>query len=393
VTTPTEGPERPDSIRANMVTLGYDTPELQAAFAEALEKHRREVARQEELARKTFRGRVERFGPTAGIASAAAAIASPQGQEVIGDASQWAGDQAVAAGEGIGHAAAEGYRASVDGLQSAGEEIGRQWDQGVRELNEQGEAAREAIVDGAEATGRGIADGAGWLRDQAVDAARDLGHGVAEAARATADVAQAGWNGVSGWAVETWGTATELAHQAGAFVAQQGDAIAANPESHALVAAAAVGAVVAATPQLREAVGKAANAVNRSARNGWAAATSLPGRAAQGAKNLMDQVRNSPQMQYVMAKAGMGPRETQKAVTEVQSITAGKNPTLPSTGELMVPPPGQDPAMQAREGKVHEGKVVLGREQEAGGATELGEAASNPQRAIGNNNKPEIGGR
>jgi len=383
VTTPTEGPERPDSIRANMVTLGYDTPELQAAFAEALEKHRREVARQEELARKTFRGRVERFGPTAGIASAAAAIASPQGQEVIGDASQWAGDQAVAAGEGIGHAAAEGYRASVDGLQSAGEEIGRQWDQGVRELNEQGEAAREAIVDGAEATGRGIAEGAGWLRDQAVDAAR-----------ATADLAQGAWNGVSGWAVETWGSATELAHQAGAFVAQQGDAIAANPESHALVAAAAVGAVVAATPQLREAVGKAANAGNRWAKNAWAATTSLPGRAAQGAKNLMDQVRNSPQVQYVMAKAGMGPRETQKAVTEVQAITAGENPTLPSTGELMVPPPGQDPAMQAREGKVHEGKVVLGREQEAGGATELGEAASNPQRAIGGNNKkPEIGGR
>jgi hypothetical protein len=389
VSTPSEGPDRLTSLQQKMVAAGFDTEGKQAALAELFEAHRKLDAHQADLARRTFRGRVQRFGPPVGSALAAGAAFSPQGQEVIGDVGQSAGDTAVAGAEGVGNLATEGYQASVDGLQSAGEAIGREWDEGVQELNRQGEAAKETIVDGAEAAGEGIAEGAGWVGEQAT-----------EGYEATVEGAQSAWNGVSGWAVETWGsvseTVTQTAQSVGAWVGQQGDAIAANPTSHALVAAGVAGVVAYANrEQIREAVGKAANATNRWARDGFAAAAktvrgaaaagvSAARGAAEGAKNLFNEIRNDERVQYVIAKAGMGPRETQQAVSEVNAITAPEPKALPSAAEMQVPPPGQDPAM-----KPLEGKVMLGRELEAGGS-EQGESAS-PNRAVGTSKKPELG--
>ncbi len=56
--------------------------------------------------------------------------------------------------------------------------------------------------------------------------------------------------------------------------------------------------------------------------------------ATESAKNLYYEIRSDPRVQYVMAKAGMGPRETQKAVSEVNAITGGENTTLPKTADV-----------------------------------------------------------
>jgi hypothetical protein len=166
-----------------------------------------------------------------------------------------------------------------------------------------------------------------------------------------------------------------------------------------------VGAVVAATPQLREAAGKAANAVNRWAKAGWSAAThavqasvsaathavqasasavaSVPGRAAEAGRDLMNEVRNHPGTQYILHQAGWGPKETHAAVSEANGVTQGENQTLPSTPDL-TKALGQDGAQPAAGTKVETQNA-----ETAAAATGQGEAAKTTQQKA--EKKPEQG--
>jgi hypothetical protein len=339
------------------------------------------------------RSGLRRWGPTVGIAAAAAGAASSQGQEAIGDVGKWTGQQAAEGARWAGDQAVAAGQAAADAAQWTGQQLA----DGARWAGDQAVAAGQAAVDAAQWTGHQIAEGARWAGDQAtaagqaaVDAAQWTGRQLADGAQWTgqqlADGAQwvgqqatAAGQAISGWSVETWHAAsdsvTQAAHAVGAWATQYADAVAQNPSHAAATAAITAGAIVAATPQLRQAVGQAANAANRWARSGFDAVRH-PG---QTMRQIGNAIRSNETVQRAMAAVGLDSQQTHAGVNEI----TGAESRLPKPGEMVASGLANDPAMKPAGTKVEQGQTA----ESAG--TGQGEAANAQHRTT---SSPERGG-
>ncbi|MEU4604166.1 hypothetical protein AB0F43_14395 [Kribbella sp. NPDC023972] len=375
MTNPSEGPGPSDALREALGRREFSEEQVNVfmAFAE----HQREFyeqqlalnaqqqarleALQQQVDAQAGGGRARRAAPYVGTAAAAAAVASDQGQAVIGDVGRWTGDQATA----FGQYAAEQYTAARDGLQQFGQDV-------AREASERYNAA----VDGLQQFGQDVAREASERYNAAVDGLQQFGQDVAREAGERYDAAvqgaQEAISTASGWAVQTWGVATDAAHAVGGWASQYADAVAANPGNYATTAALAAGAVVAATPQLRKAVGQAANATSRWAKAGWEAVRNAPANArqfvAQNVKQMYDAVRSDPRVMVAMAAVRITPRQMHEGANEVTSPES----KLPKSQEMVAATLANDPSRPAPSTTI---KVEQNSETQATG-TGAGEAAA-----------------
>ncbi|GAA1580409.1 hypothetical protein GCM10009804_41230 [Kribbella hippodromi] len=329
MSTPSEGPGPQNTgqhrIDQQLMHGGF-TQEQRTAIFEIINTQRALEARQAELAAKQPVARARRIAPY-GLAAGAAAMTEP-GQEALG----WTGDQIAA------------------GAQAVGDWAGQQADATGQEANHFADWAGQQVDNAVQTT----KDFGNWAGDQLTSAGHAISEGAQSAGHAISEGTQAAAGAVSGWAVQTWDsavgvansvgdTAVHAAHQVGAWATQYADAIAANPSQHAATAAVAVGAVVAATPQLRQAVGRAANAASRWGKAAASAVANAPGAVADRVSKLYNAIRRNPDTQQ--AAETVNPREMAVVANE---ITAPAEPkALPAPAEMKaIMPPGSDPAMR-----------------------------------------------
>ena len=335
---------------------------------------RRDKLRQqaEDARRRSPLRRAGRVAPYAAIA--AVGSQTPAGQQVLGAA----GDAAVVAGRGIADAGV----AVGDAAVTAGEAVGNAAVTAGEAVGNAAVDAGEAVGHAAEAVGREAAHVGQEIGQGAVDAYNASVHGVEQAAGAVADTATSAWDAtvqgaqqaasaVSGWAVETWHAAgdavTTAAHSVGAWAAQYGDQIAAHPGNAAVTAGLGAAAVVAATPALREGVGRAIRAASRWARE-------APGQLAQKGRELAVGVMLTyNNLRGIDANRGEPAKATHRAVAEVNALTGGDQ-QLPSVAEVReaLATPANDPALAAAGSKVPEAAAQTGQATGSGAAQQTG---------------------
>ena len=342
MSTPSEGPDPAARLREALTAKGYtqEQADVMMDMAGRLREMQQRMATLE-----ARRSGLRRWGPTVGVAAAAAGAASAQGQEAIGNVGKWIGDQAAAGADYAGRKWDEAVQTASQNWQDFTREAGQAWDGVTRQAGQAWDTAtREA--------------GQAW--DSAVQGA------------------QSAWNGVSGWGVETWhsasDTVTQAAHSIGAWATQYADAVAQNPSHAAATAAVTAGAIVAATPQLRQAVGRAANAASRWARNGFDAVRH-PG---ETMRQISNAIRSNETVQRAINAVGLDRQRTNEGLNEVTGAVS----RLPKPEQMVVSTLANDPAM-----KPAGTKVAPGQAAEAG--TDQGEATnrttSNPERGGGLN--------
>lgn len=352
--TPSEGTSAPEL--AGFSTEQRRTVELivaEALAAQARQTQVRAAAAEPSRARR-IAGRAVPVAAVAGVA----AMTEPGQQAVgaIGDAGQYVGGQAAEAGRDIAGAASDAYDASVQG-----------------------------VSDAYNASVEGIENAYNASVDQIQETAHDVAEGAANA-----------WHGFTGWATDAaaqaWGVTQDVYHavadplvtagqHVGQFASQYADQVAANPANTAVTAALAAGAVVAATPQLREAVGKAAAATSRFAGAAVSEVTERAHNAYLGAKVAFDKVRANPRIQGALKAVGLGSKETHTAVTEANAVTSAQT-QLPKTAEVKAGlVPGQDPS-QVRAGSKPPVAAEAGQSTGTGGqgAAERTGAATDPNK-------------
>lgn len=376
MTNPSEGPGPSEALREGLARRGF-SPEQADVFVQFAEHQRAlfaeqqarlEALQQQIAAQQAGRGR--RAAPFVATAAGAAAVASDQGQSVIGDVGRWTGDQAVA----FGQYASEQYTAAKEGLQAFGQDV-------AREATERYNAA----VDGLQQFGQ------------------DVSREATERWNAAVDGLQSAAGTVSGWAVETWHNVADpvsnAAHSVGAWAAQYADSVAANPGNAAATAALAAGAVVAATPQLRQGVAQAANAASRWGRAAYQATTdavrNAPSRLAQlgrnameGAKKFYDHARTDPRVDYALTRLGIPPRQVHEAATEAANGVTAPESTLPKAAEVQT---GLEQKALGQDGSQASASRAVVAAEATGASAEQGEAAT-PQ-GKGLNTKVERGGQ
>lgn len=309
-------------------------------------------ARNQELRRRSLPERAKRIAPWAAVGAVGAA--TEPGQQVLGAT----GDAAVAAGQAVGHGAAEFGRGAA--------EVGRDVGQAASD-------AYNASVDQVQETAGDIAEGAGNVWNSAVDGAQNAwnstvqagGEALQWAGDRIGDMSSA----VSGWAVETWHSAadgvTAAAHAVGAWGAQYADQIAANPGNAAVTAGLGAAAVVAASPQLRQSIGNAARAASRWGKEAVSAVAQKGRELAVGAALMYDNLRGMPD-----APKGANPKETHAIVSEANAVTGGDR-HLPSVAEIKTSlAPGHDPAVARAGSPVPKAAAQTGQATQGQGEAE-----------------------
>ncbi|MFI7063905.1 hypothetical protein ACIBL3_23165 [Kribbella sp. NPDC050124] len=386
---PSEGPGPTEALRDGLAQRGF-TPEQADVFVQwaevqrglfaeqqaRLEAMQQQIAAQQAAAQQASAqqaGRGRRAAPFVATAAGAAAVASDQGQSVIGDVGRWTGDQAAA----FGQYASEQYTAAKDGLQAFGQDV-------AREASQQWNSA----VEGVQQFGQDFAREASQQWNSAVEGA------------------QSAASAVSGWAVETWHSVAEpvsnAAQSVGAWASQYADSVAANPGNAAATAALAAGAVVAATPQLRQAVGQAANAASRWGRGAVQATTdavrNAPSRLAQlgrnameGAKKFYDHARTDPRVDYALSRMGVQPRQVNEAATEAANGVTSPETTLPKAAEVQAGLEQKALGQDGSQASASRAVVAAEAAKTTGASTEQGEAATAQGKGL--NSKVERGGQ
>jgi len=300
--TPSEGPARS--------ALDTFTPEQRTVMQSVVQEALRVQQREDQLRRNAPLRRAGRAMPY--VVAGGALAATDPGQSALratGDAAVYAGGQIASAAEAVG-------RQTVDAAQATGRAISDAAQATGQAISDAAQATGRAVADAAQATGHAISEGAQWVGDQAVSGAQAVGHAAVATGQA-----------VSGFAVETWGRATEAAHAVGAWAAQYADQVASHPGNTAVTAALAAGAVVAATPQLRQAVANGVRAASRWARE-------APSKVTEGLKNAYNKViRSNPKTQENLQSAGVDSKGALTAVSEANAITGGQS-QLPPTPDL-----------------------------------------------------------
>ena len=223
----------------------------------------------------------------------------------LADAGQWAGGEAVDAGQWIGGEAVD-----------AGQWIGGEATDIAGAVVETGEDIGQGIGDAAVAAGHGIGDVTQAGINGVVDTVQWAGGLAVDLARTA-----------SGFAVETWGHATDLAHSVGAWGLQYADQLAAHPGNAAVTAALGAGAVIAATPQLRQAVGRAAAAASRWGKQAVAPVVDQARDSVLGVKLIFQKMRESRPIQEQLNATGANQTETLQAANQVTAPTNAQIPT------------------------------------------------------------------
>ncbi|MEV0289461.1 MULTISPECIES: hypothetical protein [unclassified Kribbella] len=379
MTNPSEGPGSADAMRAALAQRGISAEQAdvfvdfaehyRAVFAE--QQARLESLQQQLAAQQS--GRARRAAPYVATAAGAAAIASDQGQSVIGDVGRWTGDQAVA----FGQYASEQYTAAKEGLQAFGQDVSREagqmWD---------------SAVAGAQQFGQDVSREAGQLWDSAVAGA------------------QSAASAVSGWTVETWHNIADpvsnAAQSVGAWAGQYADSVAANPGNAAATAALAAGVVVAATPQLRQGVAQAANAASRwgkaavqattdAVRNAPSRLAQLGRNAMEGAKKFYDHARTDPRVDYALTRLGIPPRQVNEAATEAANGVTSPESTLPKAAEVQMGLEQKALGQDGSQASASRAVVAAEAAKTTGATAEQGEAATAQGKGL--NTKVERGGQ
>ncbi|MFF0264509.1 hypothetical protein [Kribbella sp. NPDC004536] len=348
--TPTEGPAT-TGTRA----LTPDETLIATRVNELVEQRMAAQRRTEELRRRSLPARARRIAPLAAVA----ALATPPGQQALAAgqnaavaAGEAVGHAAVVAGEAVGNAAVDGAEAVGHAAVVAGEAVGNAAVDGAEAVGHAAVVAGEAVGHAAEAVGR-----------EAAHIGGEIGEGVAHTATSVAST-------VSGWAVETWHSAsdavTTAAHAVGGWAAQYGDQIAAHPGNAAVTAGLGAAAVVAATPALRQGIGKAIQATSRWASEAKDAVKQQARALAVGAAMIYQNMRG------IEARTG-SPKATHAVVSEVNNITGGE-PQLPSVAEVReaLATPGSDPAIAAVGSKQPEVAAQNGQTSGSGEAQRTG---------------------
>ncbi|MEV5966120.1 hypothetical protein AB0L70_30405 [Kribbella sp. NPDC051952] len=353
---------------------GFSTEQratIQLIVDEALTAQRRQLLAQAPSRGRRIAGRAVPVAAVAGVA----AMTDP-GQEAvsaIGHAGRDAGVAIGHAGEYVAGEAVDAYNSTIEGAQNLGHEIAQEWNQGV---------------------------------DAAQRLATDVGHDIANQ-----------WDNFTGWATEAaakaWGVTQDTynaiaepvgnaAQHVATYAAQFAHDVTHNPSTMA-VAGVAV-AALATNPKVRETVGKAASAVGRwgveagkSIGRGVAGVASGPLESLHNgylnAKVGFDSIRSNPRVQSALKAVGLGSKATHGAVSEANAITSGEQASLPKAEEVKaLLPPGQDPAMSARDNKgaavsaeqpgqgtgTGTGTQNLGETQRTGAATDPNKGKNGP---------------
>ncbi|HWD83362.1 MAG TPA: hypothetical protein VG497_30890 [Kribbella sp.] len=354
--TPSEGPST-TSTRS----LSPDETLIATRVEELVAQRMAAQKRTEELRRRSFAGRARQAAPYAAVAAVGAA--TDPGQQALAAA----GDAGVALGEGIAHVgeeigqgAADAYNATVEQVDQAFNDFAHSAEQLAGDVARDASEAYNATVHGVE------------------QAAGDVAHAATSAWDSTVQGVQSAASTMSGWAVETWHSAsdavTTAAHSVGAWAAQYGDQIAAHPGNAAVTAGLGAAAVVAATPALRQGVGKAISAATR-----WA--KDAPGALAQKGRELaVGAVLMYNNLRGIDANRGGSAKETHHAVTQANEITGGERqlPTVEAVKEALAAP-GSDPALAPAGSKQPEAAQTTGAGTQVQGAAERTGAVVDPK--------------